>query len=87
MRQYKAKVYPSNRRDIHTLSPRVLLKQIEGFEREYIWCNDKKLLKIIDKNNLKKPFTIEFDAKVYEYITSKREQKKALKDLKYITIL
>ena len=82
-----ATIYPKNLRDSRTLSPKVLLQGIEGFERDYLWCGDKKLIRYINKYNITKPTKVSFKANVYDYKNSKLEIKEGLKDISHITIL
>jgi hypothetical protein len=83
-KEITAKVYPKNLRDTHTSSPRVLLKDIEGVDRNYMWCGDKKLHKYIDRHNINKPTYISFQAEEYEYMNSKLETKIGLHKVSHI---
>jgi hypothetical protein len=83
-KQITAKLYPKNLRDIHTSSPRVLLKELNGIDREYVWCNDKKLLTFIDRNKINSPIYIQFMANTYNYTNSRLQNKLGVNKLSHI---
>jgi len=82
----RCKVYPKNLRDVYTSSPRVLLKELVGIDRNYLWCGDKKLLQYIDKHRIRNPLYIEFQANTYTYINSKLENKIGLNNISHIKV-